>query len=64
MSSILSPHHLQQVRDLALGSWEQESWPCPLLTAGLGRAIPAPHLGSTAELDGDVGIVGEMAQRA
>lgn len=34
----------------------QRSWPYPLPTAALGRASPAPCLGSTLELDLEVGL--------
>lgn len=49
-SSPLTLHHLGQTRDPALGSWEQESCPCPSLAAALRKVGPVPCLGITVEL--------------
>ena len=40
----------------------QESWPCPSPPAALGRAGPAPCLGSTVELVLNVGFSDELAR--
>jgi hypothetical protein len=54
------------------GSWENRPWgperqragPCYLPAAALGKAGPAPHLGSTAELALVEGAQGEPSQKA
>lgn len=48
--SSLAPCHLWQVRELALGSQEWESWPCSILATAYERAGPALLLGSTLEM--------------
>ena len=50
-------------RRVSLGLSKRESWPCPSPDAALGRASPAPYLGSTVEPALDVGTVGEPALR-
>jgi hypothetical protein len=44
-----TPHHLQQVGELAPKSWEQESWLYPSPAAALRRLGPAPYLDNTVE---------------
>jgi hypothetical protein len=39
-SSLLTLHRLHQAEDLTLGSWKQESWPCPSAAEALRRASP------------------------
>lgn len=58
-----SPCYLQQARELALGSREQESYLCPSPAAALGTLGPALQLDSTVELTLDVGIVDELTPR-
>lgn len=48
--SSLASCHLWQVRELALGSQEWESWPCSILATAYERAGPALLLGSTLEM--------------
>jgi hypothetical protein len=50
----LTPH-LGNVGELALRTWEQESWPRLLSALALGRAVSTSHLGGTVELAGPGG---------
>lgn len=45
-----SLRHLPESGELALGSWERVSWPCPLKAAALRKVVPAPCMGNTVVL--------------
>ena len=52
------------MREVALGSLKQESWPCPSPAAAFRRAGSGPHLGSRIELALALGVAGEPVLRA
>lgn len=53
--------YLYQVRELALGSQEQEDCLCFLPTAALRRVGPVTYLGSTVELTLGVRVAVDLA---